>query len=102
MNKAYKAGHFERFGISNYSAQQVEELVSICEKNGWVKPSVYQVSPANPFYVTCIISDRVSILQGQYNAISRGNEDDLFPVLRKHGISFYAYRQVLPILVKCL
>lgn len=49
MNEAYKAGKFERFGISNYSAQQVEELVSICEKNGWVKPSVYQVSPANLF-----------------------------------------------------
>jgi aflatoxin B1 aldehyde reductase len=47
MNEAYKAGKFERFGISNYSAQQVEELVSICEKNGWVKPSVYQVSPTN-------------------------------------------------------
>lgn len=52
MNEAYKAGKFERFGISNYSARQVEELVSICEKNGWVKPSVYQVSSANPFTLT--------------------------------------------------
>jgi aflatoxin B1 aldehyde reductase len=46
MNDAYEAGKFERFGISNYSAQQVEELVQICEKNGWVKPSVYQASTA--------------------------------------------------------
>jgi aflatoxin B1 aldehyde reductase len=71
MNKAHKAGKFERFGISNYTAEEVEKLVEICETNGWVKPSVYQ---------------------GQYNAIARLNEDDLFPILRKHGISFYAYR----------
>ncbi|KAF4633955.1 hypothetical protein G7Y89_g4159 [Cudoniella acicularis] len=70
MNEAYKAGKFEKFGISNYSAAQVEKLCAICEKNNFVKPSVYQ---------------------GQYNPISRSNEDDLFPVLRKHGISFYAY-----------
>jgi len=43
MNEAYKAGKFERFGISNFSAEEVERMYNICEQNGWVKPSVYQV-----------------------------------------------------------
>jgi aflatoxin B1 aldehyde reductase len=61
MNEAHKAGKLERFRISNYSPEEVITLVEICERNGWVKPSMYQ---------------------GQYNAIARGNEDELFPVLK--------------------
>ncbi|KAI9787934.1 MAG: hypothetical protein M1816_007334 [Peltula sp. TS41687] len=70
MNQAYQAGRFKLFGLSNYSAQEVEEIVSICEKNGWVKPSVYQ---------------------GGYNLLTRAAEAELFPVLRKHKIAFYAF-----------
>lgn len=70
MNEAHKAGHFEKFGLSNYSADEVDEIVGLCEKNGWVKPSVYQ---------------------GHYNAIARRPEKELFPTLRKHGLSYYAY-----------
>jgi aflatoxin B1 aldehyde reductase len=70
MNKAYQEGKFERFGLSNYTVEQVEEIVEICEKNDFVKPSVYQ---------------------GQYNPICRGAEAELFEVLRKHDIAFYAY-----------
>lgn len=32
-----------------------------------------------------------SVFQGSYNPIARLAEDDLLPVLRKHGISFVAY-----------
>ncbi|PWY96869.1 Aldo/keto reductase [Testicularia cyperi] len=70
INDAHKAGKFERFGVSNYRADEVEEMVRIADENGWVKPSVYQ---------------------GLYNAITRSAEAELFPVLRKHGISYYAY-----------
>jgi len=70
MNLAYQEGKFERFGLSNYTVEQVEEIVKICEENGLVKPTVYQ---------------------GQYNPICRGAEDRLFTVLREHNISFYAY-----------
>ncbi|KAI9831863.1 MAG: hypothetical protein M1826_002895 [Phylliscum demangeonii] len=65
-----KAGHFTHFGLSNYTAQEVDEIVALCQKHGWVKPSVYQ---------------------GQYSAVVRGGERDLFPVLRKHQIAFYAW-----------
>ncbi|EXJ84887.1 hypothetical protein A1O3_05562 [Capronia epimyces CBS 606.96] len=70
LNKAYLEGKFERFGLSNYSVEEVEEIVRICEENGYVKPSVYQ---------------------GQYNPICRGGEERLFAVLREHNIAFYAY-----------
>ncbi|KAJ9655373.1 hypothetical protein H2198_005747 [Neophaeococcomyces mojaviensis] len=70
MHDAWLEGKFQRFGLSNYTVEQVEEIVKICEECGYNKPTVYQ---------------------GQYNPICRGAEDQLFEVLRKHNIAFYAY-----------
>jgi aflatoxin B1 aldehyde reductase len=70
INMAYEAGKFERFGLSNYSADEVDQIYKICEKHSWVKPTVYQ---------------------GQYNAIARRPEEDLLPTLRKYKIPFYAF-----------
>lgn len=70
MNKAYEEGVFQRLGLSNYSASDVEKIVRICEESKFVKPSVYQ---------------------GQYNAICRSAESELFAVLQRHKIAFYAY-----------
>ncbi|KAI0138974.1 Aldo/keto reductase [Hypoxylon sp. NC0597] len=70
MDQAYKEGKFKQWGLSNYKAEEVQRIVDICEERGFVKPTVYQ---------------------GQYNPIVRGGEKELFPVLRKNGIAFYAY-----------
>lgn len=70
MDIAHKAGKIKSWGLSNYTAEEVQQICDICEKNGWVKPSVYQ---------------------GQYNPAVRGGEKTLFPVLRKYGIKFYAF-----------
>ncbi|KAL7943303.1 NADP-dependent oxidoreductase domain-containing protein [Trichoderma barbatum] len=70
IDKAYKEGKFRKFGLSNFTVKEVEEVVEICERRGFVKPSVYQ---------------------GQYNAIVRGGEKELFHVLRKSNIAFYAW-----------
>lgn len=70
MDAAYRAGKFERFGLSNFSAVEVKEVIEICQENNLVMPTVYQ---------------------GQYNAICRGGEEELLPTLRKHDIAFYAY-----------
>lgn len=43
-------------------------MVMICRANGWIQPTAYQ---------------------GVYNAIHRAVEPELFPCLRKFGISFY-------------
>ena len=73
MNTAYQEGKFERFGLSNYTAAEVEEICGICEREGLVKPTAYQC---------------------KYSIIARGCEKELFPVLRKHQIACYAYRYV--------
>jgi len=70
VNDLYNEGYFDRFGISNYRADEVDDIMAICEKNGFIKPSVYQ---------------------GVYNAIHRSVEPELFPILRKHSIGFYAF-----------
>ncbi|KAI0084291.1 Aldo/keto reductase [Irpex rosettiformis] len=70
VNDLYKEGKFKRFGISNYQAWEVAEMVQICKYNGYIQPTAYQ---------------------GIYNAIHRRVEPELFPCLRKYGISFYEY-----------
>lgn len=34
MDEAYRAGKFKRFGISNFSPQQVKDLMKVVEENG--------------------------------------------------------------------
>eukprot|EP01112_Ceratiomyxa_fruticulosa_P001378 TRINITY_DN1144_c0_g3_i2.p1 TRINITY_DN1144_c0_g3~~TRINITY_DN1144_c0_g3_i2.p1 ORF type:complete len:313 (-),score=68.28 TRINITY_DN1144_c0_g3_i2:794-1732(-) len=70
INEIYQSGGFEKFGLSNYSANDIVEILAICDKNGWIRPTVYQ---------------------GNYNAVTRKNEKELFPLLRKEKITFYAY-----------
>ncbi|KAI8632257.1 Aldo/keto reductase [Xylariaceae sp. FL1651] len=70
MNDALKQGKFKKFGLSNYSPAEVQQFIDICEHRGYAKPSVYQ---------------------GHYNALVRGGEKELFPLLRKHNIAFFAY-----------
>ncbi|KAL7943688.1 Aldo/keto reductase [Trichoderma barbatum] len=70
MDKAYREGKFKRFGLSNYTAAEVEQFLKISEERGFVKPTVYQ---------------------GQYNPVVRTGEKELFPLLKKHGIAFYAW-----------
>lgn len=68
---AMQQGKFRKFGLSNYTAAEVQKFIEICERKGYVKPSMYQ---------------------GHYSAIVRGGEKELFPLLRKHNIAFFAYR----------
>jgi len=70
VNDLYKEGLFKKFGISNYAAWEVAELVGICKANGYIQPTVYQ---------------------GIYNAVHRSVETELLPCLRKFGISFYEF-----------
>lgn len=48
--KLHKEGKFKELGLSNYSAELVRKVFSICNERGWIKPTVYQ---------------------GMYNAITR-------------------------------
>ncbi|KAM3078120.1 hypothetical protein ACMFMF_004530 [Clarireedia jacksonii] len=70
INEVYKKGIFQRFGLSNFTAAQVQQVYDIAQQKGYPLPKVYQ---------------------GNYNPIARHLEAQLFPTLRKLGISFYAY-----------
>ncbi|KAJ5512824.1 hypothetical protein N7463_002376 [Penicillium fimorum] len=70
IDDAVQQGKAKNFGLSNYTASEVQQIIDICEKNGYTKPSVYE---------------------GHYNPIVRGGEKELFPLLRKHNMSFLAY-----------
>ena len=70
LDRLHKKGIFRRFGVSNFSPGHVEQLHAYCKEKNFVLPTVYQ---------------------GNYNILSRRQENTLFPVLRKLGISFQAY-----------
>jgi aflatoxin B1 aldehyde reductase len=71
VNELYKEGRFSRFGISNYMSWEVAQICEICERNEWIKPTVYQ---------------------GIYHVLQRSIEGELFPCLRHYGISLYAFQ----------
>ncbi|KAK0647003.1 aflatoxin B1 aldehyde reductase member 3 [Cercophora newfieldiana] len=73
INELYKQGAFKRFGLSNFRADEVEEVVRIAKENNFVLPTVYQ---------------------GNYNAVARRTETEIIPTLRKHGIALYAYSPI--------
>ncbi|KAH7071524.1 NADP-dependent oxidoreductase domain-containing protein [Paraphoma chrysanthemicola] len=73
INEVYKKGTFRRFGLSNFSAEQVQQVYDISKKNDYVLPTVYQ---------------------GNYSAVARHLETLLFPTLKKLGIKFYAYSPI--------
>ncbi|KAI1479701.1 Aldo/keto reductase [Daldinia eschscholtzii] len=70
FDAVYRDGKCARTGVCNFSPESFAEYLEICEKEGYVKPTAFQ---------------------GQYNLLCRGYETTLFPLLRKHGISFVAY-----------
>jgi aflatoxin B1 aldehyde reductase len=70
INEVYKKGQFRRFGLSNFSGPQVQEVYDVAKSKGYVLPTVYQ---------------------GNYSPIARHMETLLFPTLRKLGMAFYAY-----------
>ncbi len=66
----HSEGKFRELGLSNFPAWMVAEAHHICDKHGWVKPTVFQ---------------------GLYNPLSRNAERELDMALDHYGMRFYAY-----------
>lgn len=73
MDKLHKAGKFVQFGISNFAAHEVAEIVLTCKYNNWVRPTVYQ---------------------GMYNCITRNIEPELFVACRRYGLDIVTYNPI--------
>ncbi|KAI9038214.1 aldo/keto reductase family protein [Aspergillus affinis] len=71
ISDLYAAGKFKQFGVSNFQPDLLQKFLGICETHSYVKPTVYQ---------------------GDYNAVNRGMEKKLLPILREHGITYNAFR----------
>ncbi|KAN0093354.1 NADP-dependent oxidoreductase domain containing protein [Tylopilus felleus] len=74
INNLYKEGRFEIFGLSNFAAWEVVEVVGICKTNGYVLPKIYQA---------------------RYNTITREIEPKLVPCCRKYGIRLVIYNPLV-------
>jgi aflatoxin B1 aldehyde reductase len=68
-DELWRKEKFNKFGISNFSKDQMQDVLKLCDNNLLNEPSYYQ---------------------GMYNLISRKIED-LFPLLGDHNIEFWGY-----------
>src|SRR5260370_26067214 len=69
VDELHREGVFREFGLSNFSAADVQTVRSTCSANRWVLPTRYQ---------------------GLYNAVSRRAGDELLPDLAEIGMRFHA------------
>ncbi|KDN40031.1 Aldo/keto reductase [Tilletiaria anomala UBC 951] len=73
VDKLHSEGKFQQFGLSNFAAWEVAEVVGICKAKGYIQPTIYQ---------------------SMYNAITRSAEEELFPACRKYGLRVVVYNPI--------
>jgi aflatoxin B1 aldehyde reductase len=73
INDLYEAGKFNNFGLSNFNAEEIKDVVRVATEHNYVLPKVYQ---------------------GNYSAVARQLDNDILPTLRENGIAFYAYSPI--------
>lgn len=70
MADLHDQGKYKELGLSNFPAWMVADVWHICDKHGWVKPTVFE---------------------GIYNPLTRRAEAELNDCLNNFGLRFYAY-----------
>lgn len=70
MADLHAQGKYRELGLSNFPAWMVADVWHICDRNGWVKPTVYE---------------------GMYNPLTRTAERELNACLDRFGMRYYAY-----------
>lgn len=70
MADLHDQGKYKELGLSNFPAWMVADVWHICDKHGWVKPTVFE---------------------GVYNPLTRRAEAELNDCLNAYGLRFYAY-----------
>ena len=70
MADLHGQGKFTELGLSNFPAWMVADVWHICDRRGWVKPTVFE---------------------GIYNPLTRRAEAELNDCLNRFGMRFYAY-----------
>ncbi|SEQ20216.1 aflatoxin B1 aldehyde reductase [Lachnospiraceae bacterium NE2001] len=70
MTDLHDQGKYKELGLSNFPAWMVADVWHICDRHGWVKPTVFE---------------------GVYNPLTRRAEAELNDCLNNFGMRFYAY-----------
>ena len=70
MEDLHDQGRYKELGLSNFPAWMVADAWHICDRHGWVKPTVFE---------------------GMYNPLSRKAEIELNDCLKHFGMRFYAF-----------
>lgn len=70
MADLHEQGKFRELGLSNFPAWMLVDAWHICDRHGWVKPTVFE---------------------GIYNPLTRKAEIELNACLNAFGLRFYAY-----------
>ena len=70
MADLHDQGKYKELGLSNFPAWMVTDVFHICDRHGWVKPTVFE---------------------GIYNPLTRKAETELNDCLNYFGMRFYAY-----------
>ena len=69
MQDLYRQEKFNHFGLSNFSKEQLLDVINICDDNNLLQPKYYQ---------------------GMYNLLCRKVEE-IFPILKENNINFWGY-----------
>ena len=70
MAELHEQGKYLELGLSNFPAWMVADVWHICDRHGWVRPTVFE---------------------GVYNPLTRRAEAELNDCLNSYGMRFYAY-----------
>lgn len=73
MTQIIQSGKAKYFGVSNFAAWQIADLLAACDKHGFIPPI---------------------ITQNVYNPITRGIESELIPFLNAHDIALTIYNPI--------
>lgn len=86
INDMHKEGKFVQFGLSNFTAFEVAEVVIMCKERGWVRPTIYQGM------YNCISKHYYFLAVGIADACTaRSLEQELIPACHRYGIDVVIY-----------
>lgn len=72
VNESHKEGKFVQLGLSNFTAFEVAEIVTMCNERGWVRPTIFQamynaISMKLPvFDILCFTVNILAALKSKY------------------------------------
>lgn len=73
MSSLVKSGKIRYWGVSNFAAWQVADMLAICDKRSYIPPCV---------------------TQNVYNALTRGIEAEFLPFLKAHPLGLVIYNPI--------